>query len=326
MGAAIIGTGIGLPDRTVTNEELEASLSLPAGAIARRTGIRSRRWVRDHEAASDLAALAARAALSAAGRDASEVDLILVATTSGDMGFASTACLLQRELKVARCPAFDLAASCTGFLYGLSMAQAFLRTGQARTVLLVATEVKSRFIDQRDPASAILFGDGAAATVLTSAADDRGVLDIALHADGSRWPLIHLPAGGTREPLSADSLTAGRHAMRLAGSAVFRTAVRTLEVAVRDHASRFGLSLDQIQHFIVHQANLRILEQIRRRLAIPREKLPVTLTHYGNTSSSALPIALHQTISEGRIRSGEWVLLAAFGGGVTWGTALIRWP
>jgi 3-oxoacyl-[acyl-carrier-protein] synthase-3 len=254
------------------------------------------------------------------------VDLILVATTSGDMGFASTACLLQLELKIARCTAFDLAASCTGFLYGLSMAQAFLRTGQARTVLLVATEVKSRFIDQRDPASAILFGDGAAAVVLTSAPDDLGVLDIALHADGSRWPLIHLPAGGTREPLSEASLKAGRHAMRLDGSAVFRTAVRTLESAVRDQASRFGLALDQIHHFIVHQANLRILEQIRRRLAIPQDKLPVTLTRYGNTSSSALPIALHQAISEGRIRSGHRVLLAAFGGGVTWGTALIRWP
>jgi 3-oxoacyl-[acyl-carrier-protein] synthase-3 len=206
------------------------------------------------------------------------------------------------------------------------MAQAFLRTGQARTVLLVATEVKSRFINHQDPTSAILFGDGAAAAVLTSSADDRGVLDIALHADGSRWPLIHLPAGGTREPLSEKSLTAGRHAMHLDGSAVFRTAVRTLESAVRSQASRFGLALDQIQHFVVHQANLRILEHIRRRLAIPREKIPVTLTRYGNTSSSALPIALHQAITEGRIQSGDWVLLAAFGGGVTWGTALIRWP
>jgi 3-oxoacyl-[acyl-carrier-protein] synthase-3 len=264
--------------------------------------------------------------LTAAGQQASDVDLILVATTSGDIGFASTACLLQRELKATRCPAFDVAASCTGFLYGLSMAQAFLRTGQARTVLLAATEVKSRFLDHRDPASAVLFGDGAAAVVLTSAVEDRGVLDVTLRADGARWPLIHLPAGGTREPLSAETLKAGRHTMRLNGSAVFRTAVKTLESAVRDQAARFGLALEQIQYFIVHQANLRILQQVQRRLGIPQEKLPVTLTRYGNTSSSALPIALHHTVDDGRIRSGDWVLLAAFGGGVTWGTALIRWP
>lgn len=326
MGAAIIGTGIGLPDRIVTNEELEAGLGLPAGAILRRTGIKTRRWVQEHEAASDLAATAARAALTAAGQQASDVDLILVATTSGDMGFVSTACLLQRELKTARCPAFDLAASCTGFLYGLSMAQAFVRTGQARTVLLVATEVKSRFLDRREAASTILFGDGAAAVVVRGAADDRGVVDVVLHADGARWPLIHLPAGGTREPLSVESLEAGRHAMRLNGPAVFRIAVRTLETAVREQAARLNLALDQIQHFVVHQANLRILQQVRRRLGIPPEKLPVTLTRYGNTSSSALPIALHHAVTEGRIRSGDWVMLAAFGGGVTWGTALIRWP
>jgi 3-oxoacyl-[acyl-carrier-protein] synthase-3 len=326
VGAAIIGTGIGLPDRIVTNEELERGLGLPAGAILRRTGIKSRRWVREHEAASDLAVTAARGALTAAGRQASDVDLILVSTTSGDMGFASTACLLQRELKTTRCPALDLAASCTGFLYGLSMAQAFLHTGEARTVLLAATEVKSRFLNHRESASTILFGDGAAAVVLTSGDENRGVQDVDLHADGARWPLIHLPAGGTREPLSVESLKAGRHAMRLNGSAVFRIAVRTLETAVREQAARFNLALDQIQHFVVHQANLRILQQLRRRLDIPPEKLPVTLTHYGNTSSSALPIALHHAVTEGRIQSGHWVLLAAFGGGVTWGTALIRWP
>lgn len=326
MGAIIAGTGIGLPSRVVTNEELEAALALPAGAILRRTGIISRRWVRDHEATSDLAATAARGALQAAGRAPSDIDLMLVATTSGDMGFTSTACLLQRELKATGCPAFDLAASCTGFLYGLSIAQAFLRTGQARTVLLAASEVKSRFIDQRDPASAILFGDGAGAAVLETGPEDRGVLDVTLHADGARWPLIHLPAGGSREPLSESSLAANRHAMHLDGSAVFRTAVRTIEHAVRDQASRFDLRLDQIDHFIFHQANLRILQQVKRRLGLPDEKVPVTISRYGNTSSSALPIALHYAVTDGRIKSGDWALLAAFGGGITWGTALIRWP
>jgi 3-oxoacyl-[acyl-carrier-protein] synthase-3 len=326
MGALITGSGIGLPSRVVTNDELEANMAMPAGAILRRTGITSRRWVMDHEAASDLAATAARGALQAAGVSPSDTNLMLVATTSADMGFASTACLLQRELKVTGCPSFDLAASCTGFLYGLSIAQAFLRTGQARTVLLAATEVKSRFIDQRDPASAILFGDGAGAVILTAGPADRGVLDVALHADGTRWPLIHLPAGGSREPLSESSLAANRHSMHLDGSAVFRTAVRTIEQAVRDQASRFGLRLEQIDHFIFHQANLRILKQVQRRLGVPDEKVPVTISRYGNTSSSALPIALHHAVTGGRIKSGDWVLLAAFGGGITWGTALIRWP
>jgi 3-oxoacyl-[acyl-carrier-protein] synthase-3 len=326
MGAVITGTGIGLPSRIVTNEELESGLALPAGAILRRTGIDSRRWVLEHEASSDLAATAARAALNAAQRLPSDVDLLLVSTTSGDMGFASTACLLQRELKAAGCPAFDLAASCTGFLYGLSTARAFLRTGQARTVLLAATEVKSRFIDQRDPTSAILFGDGAGAVVLSEGPEDRGVIDVTLHADGARWLLIHLPAGGSREPLSEASLAANHHAMHLDGSAVFRTAVRTIEHAVRDQAARFALSLDRIDHFIFHQANLRILQQVKRRLQLPDEKVPVTISRYGNTSSSALPIALHHAVADGRIKSGDWVLLAAFGGGITWGTALIRWP
>lgn len=326
MGAIVTGTGIALPGRIVTNEELEAGLALPPGGILRRTGIASRRWVLEHEASSDLAATASRAALAAAERLPSDIDLILVSTTSGDMGFASTACLLQRDLKATGCPAFDLAASCTGFLYGLATAQAFLRTGQARTVLLVAAEVKSRFIDQRDSASAILFGDGAGAVVLSNGPEDRGVLDVRLHADGARWPLIHLPAGGSREPMSAASLAANRHAMRLDGSAVFRTAVRTIERAVREQVSRSALRLEQIDHFVFHQANLRILQQVIRRLELPEEKVPVTISRYGNTSSSALPIALHHAVVEGRIRSGDYLLLAAFGGGVTWGTALIRWP
>jgi len=325
MGAVIVGTGIGLPDRIVSNDELETRLTMPRGGILKRTGIRTRRWVREHEATSDLAMTAARGALTAAGVDAAALDLILVASTSGDMALASTACVLQGQLKAARCPAFDLAASCTGFLYGLSIAQAFLGTGQARTVLLVASEIKSRFIDQADPSSAILFGDGAGAAVLTAGPADCGVLGVSLHADGTRWPLIHLPAGGSRQPISAETLADHRHTMRLDGSAVFRAAVRHLERAVRDAASARGLALDQIDHFVFHQANARILEQIRRRLGLPEEKVVVTLARYGNTSSSTIPIALHHAVTEGRIRSGQLVLMAAFGGGLTWGTALIRW-
>jgi len=325
VGAVIVGTGIGLPDRIVTNESLEAHLGIPSGGILRRTGIRERRWVQGSEASSDLAATASRAALAAAGRQASDLDLILVSTTSGDMGFASTACLLQRELKAGKCAAFDLAASCTGFLYGLSIAQAFLHTGQARTVLLAASEVKSRFIDHDDPAAAILFGDGAGAVVLTAGPPDRGVLDVSVAADGRRWPLIHLPAGGSREPTTVDTVSARRHTMHIDGSAIFRTAVRNLERAVRELLTARGLQPEQIDHFVFHQANARILAQVRRRLGIPAAKTPVTLIHYGNTSSSALPIALHHAVAEDRIRDGHLVVLAAFGGGLTWGTALIRW-
>jgi 3-oxoacyl-[acyl-carrier-protein] synthase-3 len=325
MGAVVSGTGIGLPDRIVTNAELETRLGIPQGGILKRTGIQTRRWVDGHQATSDLAAVAARGALTAAGLDASALDLILVASTSGDMGFASTACLVQRELKAGRCAALDLAASCTGFLYGLSIAEAFLRTGQAQTVLLVAAEIKSRFINQNDPASAILFGDGAGAVILTAGPPDRGVSGVSLHADGTRWALIHLPAGGSRQPTSAETVTAGHHHIRLDGSAVFRAAVKHLERAVRDAIAAHDLTLDQIDHFLFHQANARILEQVRRRLAIPADKTPLTLTNYGNTSSSTLPIALHHAVTEGRIKPGQRVLMAAFGGGLTWGTALIRW-
>jgi 3-oxoacyl-[acyl-carrier-protein] synthase-3 len=325
VGAVIAGTGVGLPDRVVSNESLEARLGIPAGGILRRTGIRTRRWVEGHQAASDLAAIASRAALAAAGREAADLDLILVSTTSPDMGFASTACQVQRELKAPKCAALDLAASCTGFLYGLAIAQAFLRTGQARTVLLAAGEVKSRFIDQDDPSSAILFGDGAGAVVLTDGPPDRGVVDVSVHADGTRWPLIHLPAGGSREPMTAETVAARRHTMRLNGPAIFRAAVRTLEGTVRERVAAHGLRLDQIDHFFFHQANARILEQVRRRLGIAPERTPLTLTRYGNTSSSTLPIALHHAVAEGRLRSGQWIVLAAFGGGLTWGTALLRW-
>ncbi|MEO6667252.1 MAG: ketoacyl-ACP synthase III, partial [Nitrospiria bacterium] len=274
MGVIVSGTGIGLPDRVVTNDELEASLGILPGGIFRRTGIETRRWVEGSQAASDLAATASRAALLAADRQAADLDLIVVATTSGDMGFASTACLLQGQLKASKCAAFDLAASCTGFLYGLSVARAFLESGQARTVLLVATEIKSRFIDQRDPATAILFGDGAGAVVLTAGPEDRGIIDLKLHADGSRWPLIHLPAGGSREPASAETVAGGRHTMRLDGSAIFRAAVRTMERSVREQAAAHDLPLDQVDHFIFHQANARILDQVRRRLALPAHKVP----------------------------------------------------
>lgn len=325
MGVIIAGTGIGLPDRIVSNAALEASLGLPPGGILRRTGIASRRWVEGSQAASDLAATAARAALTASGRAASDLDLIIVSTTSGDMGFASTACLVQAELKAVRCAAFDIAASCAGFLYGLSIARAFIESGQARTVLLAAAEVKSHFIDPHDPAGAIVFGDGAAAVVLAAGPADRGVMDLSLHADGTRWPLIQLPAGGSREPTSLGTLAANRHTMRLEGASVFRAAVRTMEQTVRKQAASHGLSLDRIDHFVFHQANARILEQVRRRLAIPAEKVPLTLSRYGNTSSSALPIALHHAVTDGRIQPDQWVLLAAFGGGLAWGTALLRW-
>jgi len=325
MGAVIAGTGIGLPDRIISNDELESRLGMLRGGILKRTGIRTRRWVQGSEATSDLAATAARSALTAAGVDAAALDLILAASTSGDMALASTACLVQGYLKAGRCAAFDLAASCTGFLYGLATAQAYMKTGQARTVLLVASEIKSRFIDRDDPASAILFGDGAGAVVLNAGPSDRGILDVSLHADGTRWPLIHLPAGGSRHPISADTLADGRHAMRLDGSAVFRAAVKHLERAVRDTIMAQGLSLAQIDRFVFHQANARILERVGRRLGLPAEKVEVTLTRYGNTSSSTIPIALHHAVTEGRIKPGHLVLLAAFGGGLTWGTALIRW-
>jgi len=323
MLSQIIGTGIALPERTVTSEELSRRLGLSEREIEKRTGIRSRHWVEAGETTSSLAVKAARNALQSAELSPDAIDLIIVSTTSPDMAFPSTACLVQRELSTRPVPALDLNASCTGFLYALSVGDQFIRNKMAARVLIVAAEVKSPFLNLEDSSTAILFGDGAAAVLL--AKGERGIRSIRLHADGSRHQLISLPAGGSRCPTTAETLNGGLNYIRMEGKGLFRMAVKRMQEALSSLAQEERLSLSEIDFFIFHQANLRILETVFEKTDISPAKSIATISRYGNTSSSSLPIALDEAIKAGRLKPGDRIALCAFGGGLTWGTALIEW-
>lgn len=319
----IIGTGRALPKRVVTNDLLAERLAISAADIAKRTGIITRHWAGEDETTASLAIAASQKALLAAGLKAEALDLILVTTTSPDMYFPSSACLVQHGLSARNIPAFDLNASCSGFLYALSIADQYLSNGSANYVLIASSEIKSRSLNPEDAATSILFGDGAGAVILTKGAS--GICKINLGADGSRHNLIRLPAGGSLETLSAKSLADGRHYMQMSGQKLFRSAVKTMERELLQFLKSLSLSFDQVDHYIFHQANLRILEAILRRNAIPADRVHITLSRFGNTSSSTIPIALDVAMEAKKIKKGERVLLSAFGGGLTWGNALIKY-
>lgn len=325
----IIGTGSFVPSRRISNTELAQRLVLDAGGIARRTGIEARHWADAEQASSQLAEPAARAALEAAQVRVGDLDMILVSTTSADMIFPATACHLLRLLGGQGIPAFDLAASCSGFLYGLSMADVLIRSGWATRCLVVAAEVKSRYLDLNRKDATILFGDGAAAAVVSrEPADDGdgpGVLAVRLYADGSYHGLVEVPAGGSRLPISLETVKSGKHTMTLKGGMLFRVAVRRLTTAAQDLLKEFQVGIDDLGQVIMHQANGRMLAAVAERLGLPEEKMYSVIAEYGNTSSASLPLALDHAVRGGRVRAGDLVLLGTFGGGLTWATALVRW-
>jgi len=325
----IIGTGSYLPERVVSNQEVGTPLGIAPDVVSRLTGIEERRWVAASQASSDLAAEAARQALEAAGLPASELGAIVLSTTSPDSAFPSTACLVQRMLGCGPIPAFDVSASCSGFLYGLSMGDAMIRSGQVTTCMVVASEVKSRFIDPADSDTALLFGDGAGAVVLRGELEnglsDRGLLGLHLHADGSRHGLISIPAGGSRVPATADTISAKSHTLRMQGAPLFRLAVKRLEQVIHEVVKEFGVDVQDIAQLVLHQANGRILDQLTKRLGVSSERVCSVIGRYGNTSSASVPIALDDAVRSGKIRPHDLVLLGSFGGGVTWAAGLVRW-
>lgn len=321
----MIGTGGYVPARIVTNEDLAGLTGVAPAAIFRRTGIQERRWAAPDEATSDLALRAAQAALDAAGTQAAALDTIILSTTSPDTPMPSAACHLQRRLGAKRAVAFDLAASCSGFLYALSVGDLMIRLGQATRVLVAAAEAKSRYLNFTDGHTAILFGDGAGAAVLAAGDDRHGVLSVNLHADGSRADLIAIPAGGSRLPASEKTVAEGLHAITMKGPSLFRVAVRRLESAVTETLKAHGLAVGDVNCFIFHQANGRLLAKVTERLGIPADKTFTVIERYGNTSSSALPLALDAAVRAGKVKPGDLVLLGTIGGGLTWGTALMRW-
>jgi 3-oxoacyl-[acyl-carrier-protein] synthase-3 len=323
----IRATGACLPKGEVTSAHLGARLGLSEADVVARTGIRARRWADPADTTATLAAAAGRQALQRAGIAPTAVDRVLVSTTSPDMAFPSTACLVQDALGIPGAGAMDVFASCSGFLAALSMARASIQAGQARCVLIVCADVKSRFLDLDDPATAILFGDGAGAAVVTEAEDGApgGVGPVKLATDGSRWPWVHLPAGGSRRPMTAETLEAGLHTLKMDGIPLFRTAVRRLSEVVREVLDGEGLHVSDVACFVFHQANLRILEAVAARLKLPADRVATTLPEYGNTSSASLPITLDAAWRDGRLRPGDTAVLATFGGGVTWGACRVVW-
>ncbi len=320
--ARIAGTGSYLPANAVSNEELARRVDTSDEWIASRTGIRNRHIAAEGETTCDLAYHASVRALEAAGVEASELDLIILGTTTPDLIFPSTACLLQHRLGVAGCGAFDVNAACSGFVYALSIADKFIRSGAARTVLVVGAETLTRMIDWNDRATCVLFGDGAGAVVL-KADSGTGILSTHLHADGGKKELLWNPVG-VSVGFDENAPNAGVR-INMTGNEVFKHAVKALDSVVEETLAANGLDRHDIDWLIPHQANLRIIEATAKRLDMPMERVVVTVDQHGNTSSGSVPLALDVAVRSGRVERGQLLLLEAFGGGFTWGSALLRY-
>ncbi|MHB8668506.1 MAG: beta-ketoacyl-ACP synthase III [Burkholderiales bacterium] len=313
----IIGSGSYLPRNVVTNDDLAKRMDTSDEWIRTRTGIRQRHIAAENETSSSLALEASKCAIASAGIAAQDIDLILVATSTPDYIFPSTACLLQAKLGIKGCPAFDLQAVCSGFVYALATADLFIRSGQHRCALVVGAEVFSRILDWNDRGTCVLFGDGAGAVVLR--ADGRpGIMASALHADGSHAGILSVPGTVSGGKASGDPF------LRMDGPAVFKFAVRVLDEVARETLAKCGQQVADIDWLIPHQANLRILESTAKRLHLAPEKLIVTVDMHGNTSAASVPLALDLAIRDGRIRPGHKVMLQGVGGGFTWGAALVQ--
>jgi len=326
----IAGLGTYAPARVLTNHELERMVDTSDEWITTRTGIRERRIAAEDEATSDLSLAAARGALLDAGIDATDLDLILVATATPDMLFPATACLVQHGLGATGAAAFDLSAACSGFIYGLQTADAFIRSGTYRTILLVGAETMSRVVDWEDRSTCVLFGDGAGAVVLKAAEGDAhegapGVLDSRIYSDGSAWDFICLPGGGSRRPPGQDLVDRRLQYLRMRGNETFKVAVRNMERAAREVLDAAGLKPESLKVVVPHQANIRILNAVAERLGVSDEQMVVNLDAYGNTSAASIPLALGDAVAQGRLGEGDVALLLAFGSGLTWGSSLIRW-
>ncbi|MGB0909651.1 MAG: 3-oxoacyl-ACP synthase III family protein, partial [Nitrospirales bacterium] len=321
------GTGSFLPVRVVSNKEVAQELGVEESYIFRVSGIRTRHWAGESEDCSVLAEQAARQALEQAELRPSDIDSIVVSTTSPDMGgFPSTASLLQRRLGVRGPCAFDYRASCSGFLYGLSMADTMIRSGHSARCLVVAAEIKSRYLDADDAGTAILFGDGAGAAVVVKGEDPNiGIQNVRVFADGSHSDLVTIPAGGSREPMSTETIKEKRHSIRLKGASLFRVAIKQLSLSLKELLAANNLTVEDVQHVMFHQANSRILAKLADRLQIPAHCLFSVIEQTGNTSSASLPITLDKANREGRLKAGDQILLGTIGGGMTWGGALMRW-
>jgi 3-oxoacyl-[acyl-carrier-protein] synthase-3 len=323
--ARIIGTGSCAPKKVLTNQDLERMVETSDAWIMERTGIKERRVVERGQTTSDLAYEAAHKAIKAAGITAQDLDLIVVGTLTPDTAMPSLGCVLQARLHAKKAAAFDVYAACSGFLYGLSIADAFIRSGMHETILVVGAESLSRFTDWEDRATCVLFGDGAGAVVVQRHAGKRGILSTHIHSDGSLGDLLHLPGGGASHPPTHDTVAKRMHFIKMKGNETFKVAVRALEDVVQEALDHNKVKPEDIDLLVPHQANLRIIQAMAKRLNMSMDKVVLTIHKYGNTSAASIPMALDEAVRDGRIRENSLILLEAFGGGLTWASALIRW-
>lgn len=321
--ARIIALGSYLPERILSNRDLEKLVETSDEWIISRTGMRERRIAAEDEFPSDMGAAAAQKALVACGVPASEIDLIIVATMTPDYISPSTANLIQAKLQANNAAAMDIQAACSGFLYALSTAKAYIESGMYRRVLVIAAEKMSSFIDYEDRTTCILFGDGAAAAVVAAEGHGFVVNTICLGSDGQLANLAIIPAGGSRHPASLDTVNQRQHYFKMSGNEVFKHAVRRMAMAVRDCLSKAGLEEAHVSWLVPHQANVRIIDAIAKQFNIPEDRVFKTLHKYGNTSASSLVIALDELLKEEKFEEGDHILLTAFGGGLTWGASLL---
>lgn len=323
--AGILGTGHSYPEGILTNAELERMVETSDDWITSRTGIKQRRKAGPGEYTSQFAVRAARQAIDRAGLQAEDIDLIFCATVSPDQILPSTGCIIQAELGANKAAAMDLVAACSGFLYGLTLADTMIRTGQSKYALVIGAEVLTQYVDYTDRNTCILFGDGAGAAVLGPVDGDRGILGARIRSDGRYLEQLYSPGGGTRRPASAATLAAGDHFFKMKGNELFKVAVRSMTDISREVLEEAGLSATDVKLFIPHQANQRITDGVASKLNVESERVYSNIAMHGNTSAASIPIALDECVEAGRISAGDLVLMASFGGGVTWGGVLVRW-
>lgn len=326
MGSAgILGTGAALPEKVITNHELEKLVDTSDQWITERTGIQERRQAGPGETTSRLSVQASRKALEMAGLAPRDLDMIICSTISPDMPLPSTAAFIQHQLGARACCAFDLAAACSGFLFGMTVAEQFIKTGKARYVLVIGAELLSRYLDYKDRATCVIFGDGVAAGVIGPVSPPSGILAAEMHTNGMFADQLYIPAGGTLKPASCETVQAGEHYIKMKGNELFKVAVRSLEEVSRQVLEEAHVCPEQLSLFIPHQANQRITDAVRDRLGVSPEKVYSNIARVGNTSSASIPICLDECVRSGRIRKGDLILMSAFGAGVTWGAVVMRW-
>jgi len=325
ISAKIIGVGFYAPEKILTNKDLEKMVETSDEWIKTRTGMSERHIADEKTATSDLATQAALRAIEMAKINPEEIDIIMLGTVSSDMAFPSSACFVQNNIKATKAAAFDLSAACSGFIYGLTLAKGMIASGEAKTILVIGADCLSKLTDWTDRNTCVLFGDGAGAVVLQATEEDTGLLSSYIFSDGTKTHLLEVPAGGSRTPFSEEVLKNRTNFIKMEGNEVFKNAVKGMERAIDTALLKVGLKYEDVSLVIPHQANIRIIESIAKRMKLPPEKVFINLEKYGNTSSASIPIAMTEAYAAGRLKKGDILVITAFGAGLTMGAAVIKW-